>query len=68
MAMAEEPSFGCRLAHCRATMGRLIAGFSFHMFPQEPGLREVVVYTEQILGCSTCCDQNNDIRFIQGKN
>ena len=40
--------FGCRLAHCRASMGRLIAGLNVHMFPQgpEPEFREPLVYDD----------------------
>jgi hypothetical protein len=34
---AMEPGFGCRLAHCRASMGRLIAGLSVNMIRQDGG-------------------------------
>ena len=39
--MASQPGYGCRLAHCRATMGWLIAGPNVQ---QGPGIREAVVY------------------------
>jgi hypothetical protein len=40
------PGSGCRLAHCRASMGRLIAGLSVHMSLQGPGIRQPLVYAE----------------------
>ena len=38
--------YGCRLAHSRATMARLIAGANVHMFRQGPGIREATTYPD----------------------
>ena len=46
LPLGAQPGLGCRLAHCRATMGRLIAGLNVHMFPQGRGLREAIVYAD----------------------
>ena len=46
LPLGAQPGLGCRLAHCRATMGRLIAGLNVHMFPQGPGPREAIVYAD----------------------
>jgi hypothetical protein len=44
--LGTQPGLGCRLPHCSATMGRLIAGLNVHMFLQGRGLREAVVYAD----------------------
>ncbi len=49
LSMGARPGHGCRLAHCRASMGRLIAGLNVHMFPQTQGIREAIAYAADAL-------------------